>query len=61
MTVYGGTQKVTFGSAGGNDPEYMAKLRAAEAQAMYLDMGVQAVENAGTGNSFMKSAQDQAQ
>ena len=58
MTVHGGTQKVTFGSAGGNDPEYMAKLRAAEAQAMYLDMGVQAVENAGTGNSFMKSAHD---
>ena len=58
MTVHGGTQKVTFGSPGGNDSEYLAKMRAAQAQAMYLDMGVQAVENAGTGNSFMKPAQD---
>ena len=57
MTVYGGTQKITFGQ-GGSDTDYMAKRNAAMAQAAYIDMGVQAVEDQGTGRTFMQAAQD---
>lgn len=57
MTVYGGTQKITFGQ-NGMDSEYMGKRNAALAQAAYIDMGVQAVQDEGTGRTFMQSAQD---
>ena len=58
MHHYGGTQKITFGSPGGPDSEYAAKLAAAQAQAAYIDMGVQAVQDEGTGRTFMQSHQD---
>lgn len=55
---FGGTQKITFGSPGGVDSEYAAKRAAAEAQAMYIDMGVQAVQDQGTGRTFMEAHKD---
>ena len=58
MHHYGGTQKITFGSPGGPDTDYQAKLAAAQAQAAYIDMGIQSVESNGTGETFMKSRQD---
>jgi len=58
MTGYGGTQKITFGSPGGADSEYLSKRRAAEAQAAYMDLGIRAVEEQGTGDMFMKSRKD---
>ena len=57
MTVYGGTQKITFGQNGA-DSDYLEKRNAALAQAAYIDMGVQAVQDEGTGRTFMQSAQD---
>ena len=56
MTVYGGTQKITFGQ-GGDDSDMMAKRNAAMAHAAYLDMGINAVGAEGVGNTFMKPAQ----
>ena len=58
MTVYPGTQKITFGGSDGPDSEYLSKLRAAEAQAAYIDMGVQGVANEGTGRAFMIPKRD---
>ena len=58
MHTYGGNQKITYGSAGGPDSEYLAKRAAAEAQAMYIDMGVQAVQDQGTGRTFMEALKD---
>lgn len=36
-----GTQKITFGQ-GGQDTDYESKLKAAQAQAPYLNMGIKA-------------------
>ena len=58
MTGYGGTQKITFGSPGGKDSDYISKRRAAEAQAAYIDLGVRATEQQGTGATFMESRRD---
>ena len=58
MTVYGGTQKITFGRPGGPDSEFDQKRAAAVAQAQYLNLGIDAVENAGTGAVFMRSQRD---
>ena len=46
---FSGTPKVTFGRKGGPDPEYASKLKSAEAQAKYLNMGIQPVDGRGVG------------
>ena len=58
MIGYGRNDKITYGSPGGLDSEYAAKRAAAEAQAMYIDMGIRGVETEGTGRTFMETKQD---
>ena len=53
MAHYGGTQKITFGSPGGRDTDYEAKRAAAQAQAAFLDLGIDAADAVGAGDTFM--------
>lgn len=55
---FSGTPKITFGRPGGPDPEYASKLKSAEQQARFLDLGIGAVGQEGAGRTFVRSSQD---